>query len=206
MRAAYHEPTPGSDPIRERIIQTATRLFTSLGYDGTSTQLIADSAGLDLATVTDRAGGKRDIYLAVMEKAHLTEREMLEAAAAEFTPDRAGVHRLLDSCLDFYADNPEIPWLWMHRRQADATDITGLENLYLMPALGLIKEMLHKAVDTDVDLDYALWTIIWCIDGFCVGGVLDRNGRRKGPHDFRYLERFRTHLRQLVDRMLELDR
>jgi hypothetical protein len=66
--------------------------------------------------------------------------------------------------------------------------------------------MLQEAVDTDVDIEYALWSIIWCIDGFCVGGVVDREGRRRGPDNFTFFQRFRRHLRQLVDRMLELDR
>jgi AcrR family transcriptional regulator len=51
MRSSRERGTD-SDTVRERIIETATRLFASLGYDGTSAQMIADAAGQDVATLT----------------------------------------------------------------------------------------------------------------------------------------------------------
>ncbi|MEV4186774.1 helix-turn-helix domain-containing protein, partial [Streptosporangium canum] len=51
---------------RELILRVATRLFAALGYDATSVSQIAEAAGLDVATLTQQAGGKRELYLAVM--------------------------------------------------------------------------------------------------------------------------------------------
>jgi AcrR family transcriptional regulator len=205
MAAAQRDGLLEPDMVRDRIIQTATRLFASLGYDGTSTQLIADAAGVGVHTITRLVGGKRDIYVAVMTWASLAEKVVFDTAFTEFTHDRAGIHMLADRYLNFCVDNPEVPALWLHRWQSDATDITELEGLYVQPGLDRIAHALDGFVPPDLDIEYALWTVSWCIHGFCVGGVLNKNGRREGPRNSVFLRRFRAHLHQLVDRMLQVD-
>jgi AcrR family transcriptional regulator len=195
-----------SDTVRERIIGTATRLFASLGYDGTSAQMIADATGLDVATITDLMGDKRDIYVAVIEHAYMAKRAMYDSAFAKFTPDRAGIHLLADHLLDFSVEHPEVAELWIHRWLGDAADVTGLEALYLKPILDRLTDVTRSAVGTDVDITVAWWIVIWSVRGFVVGGLLDREGQPVRPSNPELLREFRSHLHQLVDRMLELDR
>jgi AcrR family transcriptional regulator len=182
-------------------METATRLFASLGYDGTSAQMIADAAGLDVATVTDRVGDKRDIYLAVMERAYRATQAMYDSAFAEFTHDRAGIHMLADRYLDFCVDHPEVPELWIHRWLSDAADVTGLEARHLKPLLDRLINTIRSVVGTDVNLEFAWWTVVWCVRGFVVGGVLDPSGRLEGPRNTVFLRRFRAHLHHIVDDM-----
>ncbi|WP_203978568.1 TetR/AcrR family transcriptional regulator [Planotetraspora silvatica] len=191
--------------VQERVIEKATRLFASLGYDGTPAQTIADAAGLDIATVTDLVGGKREIYMTVMRRSHLATQAMLDSALAEFTPDRAGVLLVVDRFLDFHIDHPEIPELWIHRWMSDAADITGVEALYLKPNRDRINDAFRGVVGSNMDLDVNLEVIVWCIRGFVVGGMLSPKGEPHGPRDTVYLQRFRAHLHQLVTRMLRLD-
>jgi AcrR family transcriptional regulator len=205
MRRMSREGGTESDTARERIIGTATRLFASLGYDGTSAQMIADAAGLDVATITDLAGDKRDIYLAVMKSAYMAKRAMYDSAFAEFTPDRAGIHRLVDHLLDFSVNHPEISELWIHRWLGDAADVTEMEALYLKPILDRLTDATRSVVGTDVDLRVAWWAVIWSVRGFVVGGMLDKEGRTVRPSDPVLLRQFRPHLHQLVDRVLKLD-
>ncbi|MFG2006117.1 TetR/AcrR family transcriptional regulator [Spirillospora sp. NPDC048911] len=193
-----------SDSGPERVLDVATRLFAALGYDGTSTRMIAEAVGLNIATVSYHVGGKRDLYLAVMERAHRAERAALEAVLATFTPDAAGVHRLVDGYIDFCVEHPEVPALWMHRWLSDAADVAHLENLYVRPMLDMVAETVRPAVGDGVDLEYALMTVIWCTHGFGRGGVLDAGGRRGGVNDPRELTRFRKHLHGLVRHMLGL--
>ncbi|MEV5824217.1 TetR/AcrR family transcriptional regulator [Spirillospora sp. NPDC052242] len=195
-----------SDSGRERILDVATRLFAAHGYDGTSTRLIAETAGLNIATVAYHVGGKRDLYLAVMERAHQTERAALEAAIADL-PGGGGAGALLalvDRYVDFCAANPAIPALWMHRWLSDAADVAHLESLYVRPLMELVADAVRAFVDDGVDVEYAVWTVIWATHGFARGGVLDADGRRRGMDDPAELARFRAHLHRLVTAALGL--
>ncbi|WP_193318799.1 TetR/AcrR family transcriptional regulator [Nonomuraea phyllanthi] len=187
--------------MREGIVETATRLFSSLGYDATPLHMIADAAGLDVGTVTDLLGDKRDIYLQVMERAYLLLKASQDEGFARFTRDQAGVRLLVEHHLSFCMEHPEVPELWMHRWLSDAADVTEVEIRYLKPILDRVVDELQDLVAPNVDLGDALWTLIWCIRGFVVGGILTPGGEITGPRDPEALRQFRTHLNLLVDRM-----
>ncbi|UBU13144.1 TetR/AcrR family transcriptional regulator [Nonomuraea gerenzanensis] len=195
----------------DAILKVATQLFAALGYDGTSTRQIADAAGLNIATVNYHVGGKRELYLAVMEAAHRAEKAALERALARLPGDDpvAAIHRLADDYLDFCVDHPEVPALWMHRWLSDAGDITELERQYVQPLLGAVAAALRPAVEAgliaaETDLDYTVWSVAWTVHGFAKGGVLDAEGRRRAAGDRAALRRFRAHLHQSLHRTLGL--
>ncbi|QKG25307.1 TetR/AcrR family transcriptional regulator [Actinomadura verrucosospora] len=194
-----------SDSGRERILDAATRLFAELGYDGTSTRQIAEAAGLNIATVAYHTGGKRDLYLAVMERAYRAERAALETALADLTPDAAGILALVDRYIDFCAANPEIPALWIHRWMSDASDIADLEARYVEPLMEAVVREVGAAVGDDADVEYVTWTVIWCTHGFARGGVLRGDGLRHRMDDPAALARFRANLHRLVLAGLGLD-
>ncbi len=200
-----------SDSGRERILDVATRLFAAHGYDGTSTRLIAEAAGLNIATVAYHVGGKRDRYLPVMERAHRAERAALEAAVADLLGDPppggaggAALLALVDRYIDFCAANPAVPALWMHRWLSDAADVAHLENLYVRPLMDLVVSAVRPFADDGADVEYAVWTVIWATHGFARGGALDADGRRRGMDDPAELARFRAHLHRLVTASLGL--
>ncbi|TDC54880.1 TetR/AcrR family transcriptional regulator [Actinomadura sp. KC345] len=194
-----------SDTASERILDAATRLFAALGYDGTTTRMIADAAGLNVATVAYHVGGKRDLYLAVIERAHLSERAVLEDAVARVS-DAGSLLTLVDRYVDFCAEHPEIPALWMHRWLSDAADVAHLEERFVRPLVDLVAAAARKVVSDDVDIEYVVWTVVWCTHGFGSGGVLDTDGRRRGLDDSRELARFRAHMRRTVATALGLPR
>ncbi|MCF6471086.1 TetR/AcrR family transcriptional regulator [Nonomuraea sp. MG754425] len=195
----------------DTILKAATRLFAALGYDGTSTRQIADAAGLNIATVNYHVGGKRELYLAVMEAAHRAEQAALEQALARLPGDDpvAAIHRLADDYLDFCVDHPEVPALWMHRWLSDASDVTELERQYVQPLLAAVTAALRPAAEAgliadETDLEYTVWTAVWAVHGFAKGGVLDAEGRRRAGGDRAALRRFRAHLHQTLHRTLGL--
>jgi AcrR family transcriptional regulator len=163
--------------------------------------MIADATGLDGDALTELVGDKSDIYLKVMEQAYLTLKASQDVSFAEFTHDQAGVRRLADHHLDFCMTHPEVPELWIHRWLGDATDFTGMEARHLQPVLDRLTDELQDLVAPDVDLDGALWTLIWCIRGFALGSTLTPSGQLAGPRDADACRRFRRHLHLLVDRM-----
>lgn len=52
----------GSGPTRERLLETAERLFAEKGFDGTSVRAITAEAGCNLAAVNYHFGGKDQLY------------------------------------------------------------------------------------------------------------------------------------------------
>jgi NAD(P)H-flavin reductase/truncated hemoglobin YjbI len=99
----------------ERLMDLAMRLFAELGYDGTSTRLIADAAGIPVDRVVGLVGDKPTLYQAVMRRTMEEEKEAIEAALSAFTPTREGVIALIDSLLDFYVGHQQFLTLWLHR-------------------------------------------------------------------------------------------
>ncbi|MFD1931070.1 MULTISPECIES: TetR/AcrR family transcriptional regulator [Nonomuraea] len=202
--------TSGRGGERERILQAATRLFAALGYDATEIVQIAEAAGLSTKAVSSQFGAKRDLYLAVMERAHASHAAVVEerVKALQAAPPAekvAAVHRFIDAYIDFAAEHPEVPALWMHRWLADASDAGNLEAEYVQPLAEFAIENIIPATEAeDADVHYTINTLVWCVHGFVLSGVFDAAGRRRGADDPRAMRRFRAHMHQMIHRTLGL--
>ncbi|GAB3473215.1 TetR/AcrR family transcriptional regulator [Nocardiopsis coralliicola] len=196
-------PTHSSAPPEaapDRISASATRLFAALGYDGASTRLIADAAGVNISTLAYYAGTKRDLYLAVMERAQRTEREVLEAAIAQMRAG-GGVGALIDAYLDFTVAHPEFAALWMHRWLSDAADVAHLERLHVLPMLREVAAAVTEELGpraAEIDIEYLVWTVVWATHGFVRGGLPDADGERMSPPPPSSVERMRATLHSLI--------
>ncbi|MFI6600158.1 TetR/AcrR family transcriptional regulator [Nonomuraea sp. NPDC050536] len=187
---------------RDGIIRVATRLFAELGYDETELSLIAGAAGIPSSEIVAMFGGKQELYRAVMQQADDTERTALRAALADFASTPEAVKRLADAYLDFFADNPQILRLWMHRWIGDASDTPELEEGYTRPLVQDVVDAVSPLLPRGVDARFFIWTIVWCVYGFLTSGVLDRprSERHIRPAD---IQQFRAHLHWMLDRQLE---
>ncbi|GIH45137.1 transcriptional regulator, TetR family [Microbispora rosea] len=200
----------GDGDLSDRVLQVATRLFAGLGYDGTDMRQIADAAGTDVAFVRRQFGDKREIYLEVMDRMNSAHNAVLEKGIKDIvgaSPDQkiVALHRLLDRYIDFCCHQPEYPALYTHRWLADATDIPELEPMYAAPAAQFVIDTIAPLVTTpDVDVDYTINAVIWCVHSFVQSGVYDRSGRRYDHDHSGALWRFRTYLHQMVHRTLRL--
>jgi AcrR family transcriptional regulator len=183
----------------ERIIAVATRLFAGLGYDGTTLKTIADASGYAQTTVVALVNSKSDLYLKVMERAAEAE---WAAVADAITASPVDPIHLIDVYLDFCVAHPEVPALWMHRWMSDASDLEHLERLYVQPLHDRIGEAIGDQLAADVDVGYAVWTIIWCVHGFLRGGVLTQLGPRGEGPTIQDLAAFRDHLHLLAHRFM----
>ncbi|GAA3579928.1 hypothetical protein GCM10022419_071760 [Nonomuraea rosea] len=198
------------DGEREQILRVATRLFAALGYDSTSTHQIAEAAGVEPAVVTARFTDKRELYLAVMKEAHRILAAVIEPCSDELRtapPEgkAAALHRFIDGYLDVCLEYPEIPSLWMHRWLSDASDISNLESMSAQPLTWYaVDSMATVALPVDADPLFMTYTMVWCIHGFSLSGVLDKTGERRRLDDEDATDRFRAHLHQLLGRALDL--
>ncbi|MFC4117650.1 TetR/AcrR family transcriptional regulator [Nonomuraea zeae] len=198
------------DGEREQILRVATRLFAALGYDSTSTQQIAEAAGLDVATVSAHFADKRELYLAVMAEAHRILAAVIEPCcdalrAASPEGKAEALYRFIDGYFEVCLEYPEIPSLWMHRWLADASDISDLEAMSALPLTRYaVDAVATVAAPVDADPLFITYTMVWCIHGFSLSGVLDKTGRRRRLDDDAATARFRAHLHQLLARALGL--
>ena len=71
-----------AERTRQQILETAQRLFTDLGYDATSLQMIADEMGLTKAAVYYHFRAKSDILHAAMQPGIQRLEVLLDEAAA----------------------------------------------------------------------------------------------------------------------------
>jgi AcrR family transcriptional regulator len=186
------------------LLDTATRLFAQLGYDGTSLRLIADTAGVDAAAADESFGGKTGLYRKVMLRAYEAEQDALLAAAASFSPTRQGVVDLVDAYLDFHVAHPHISALWMQRWMGDAADIPELEDRTRSLSTAMSRTV-QDVTAPGVDVEYLIWTFVWCVHGFLHGGIQHPGAEtyhaRGEPLSPKALKRFRAYLHTLATRL-----
>jgi AcrR family transcriptional regulator len=89
-----------AERTRQQILVTAQRLFTDLGYDATSLQMIADEMGLTKAAVYYHFRAKSDILHAAMQPGIQRLEALLDEAAA-MRGRRARIEHLVDGFVDF---------------------------------------------------------------------------------------------------------
>lgn len=196
-----HESPNGADgQIPEGVLTTAARLFSELGYDSVTTQNIADACGMDAALVADAYGGRRGVYLAVLERLTQERMDYLSPVAATFTPDAEGLTRLVDRYLDYCLQHRELPSIWMHRWMSDATDFPDLETRYGTRPVIMMVELVAQALDDEGDPELFTWQILWTVHSFIRGGVVGVDGIRRHADEPEILRRFRRSLHQIARR------
>jgi AcrR family transcriptional regulator len=93
-----------AERTRQQILETAQRLFTELGYDATSLQMIADEMGLTKAAVYYHFRAKDEILHAAMLPGIQRLKALLDETAA-IRGRRARIEHLVDGFVDFLVQN-----------------------------------------------------------------------------------------------------
>lgn len=189
------------DPADAQVRTLVTRLFSELGYDGVSNEMIANALGVPVNAVTERYGGKRALYVRAFEEANRLWRDHVQDAAANLTRDADGLRRLLNLYVDHCLEHPEMARLWIHRWLSDASDIAGLEERTSALNMGQALEIIRPAVRPDVDPEALMLTLVWSINGYLQSGIPDAAGRPTAPDTPDALDRFRRYLDQLIQLM-----
>ncbi|MEU9025432.1 TetR/AcrR family transcriptional regulator [Actinomadura sp. NPDC048394] len=191
----------GEEAPKDRIRDVTGRLFGELGYDAVSTQMIADAAGFDTHTVADHYPSKAALYLDVLGRLQRLWTDQMASVFAGHEPAADSVITLMDRYLDFCLDHPEYPRLLMFRWMSDASDIRGAEEQILAPTVTESVKVASRIAAPGMDAEAAMWTLVWTIHGYLQAGFLDEAARPSPPEDPAMLNRFRSHLHELI-RML----
>ncbi|MEO3782574.1 TetR/AcrR family transcriptional regulator [Actinocorallia sp. B10E7] len=191
---------------RDRVIVLARRLFAQLGYDATTLGMISEASGIDSQRLHELVGGKQDLYLIVLTELFAEQNTRLAEAVTAFDPEapgNEGFHGLIDAFFDFALEHPELPALLTHRWLADAADLKAtVDERFSRPLIKGMSDTMRLTVREDLDLDLAMWTMLWSICGFINIGLTDAEGVHHDPHDRATRERFRRYLYEMIDRLL----
>lgn len=193
---AEQPPEGAGGQIPEDVLVTAARLFSEVGYDQVTTEFIANACGVDTTVVRDAYGGKRGVYLAVIEWLTRERMEFLAPVVATFTPDADGLVRLVDRILDWALERRDLQSIWIHRWMSDAIDFPDLEMRYGRPPVAMLTEKVAEAIDDAMDPELFTWQTTWTISGFVRGGYVGADGTRRHVDDPEVLDRFRRYLHQ----------
>lgn len=205
---------PPTSDSRERILDAATELFSSRGYEATSTRTIADSVGLNIATVAYHVGAKSDLYREVLRRVHLAQRDLVTTAAEQLATcepnpraTRLAMHRFADDYLNFCVAHPEVPALWMRRWLSEGAEMSDIEHELAGPLIAEVAASVRTVLDRaglapDLDVEMLVFTIVWTCHSFTRAGTIDDSGARLRAEDLVMLDRFRTHLHRLIDGLI----
>ncbi|MEV4005311.1 TetR/AcrR family transcriptional regulator [Actinomadura sp. NPDC049753] len=186
------------DPTDPHVQTVVTRLFSELGYDAVTNQMIASAVGVPVDVVTEQYGGKRALYVQVFEDANQRWRDHVRDTAGEITPDADGLRQLINLYVDHCLEHPEMARLWIHRWLSDASDIAGLEERTSALNMRQALEVIGPAVRPDVDAEALMLTLVWVVNGYLQSGFPDAAGRATPPDASGALDRFRRHLNELI--------
>lgn len=90
----------------ERIRQSATQLFALYGYEAVSVKQIALSACANSALISYYYGGKRNLYLNVLNTQMEVFKGIIEAIRAQNLSPRNKLQQYVDALAKFQAENP----------------------------------------------------------------------------------------------------
>nr|BFE38731.1 hypothetical protein GCM10010200_109820 [Actinomadura rugatobispora] len=188
-------------PDRDRVMGSAKRLFADLGYDQTTSEMIAQAAGVSSSFVSTELGGKRQVYEDVFRKIQTRSREWIEPNPEDGgLPARARFHTFLDRLLDYILEEPDNAAMWRQRRMGDAADLRGIEEIYAKPQFDMILDFSRDAFRADVDLEMMIGTVVWTVDSFFFNGL--PHGEGPANPSAATVARFRRHMHALVEPFL----
>lgn len=181
--------------LRNHILDSAQSLFGQLGYDGTTLEMIAQSAGVPTSVVKEHFGDRRSVYEDVFRRTQEPMDALLGLLSEESgLPIEVRVERHLNRFIDYVGGNPDLSAMWQQRRMGDAADLHEIEERYALPQFKRLAQASAEVFREDVDLALMLWTLIWTIDAFfnnLPGGV----GAERSPEA---VARLRRHLFSLL--------
>src|SRR6059058_4216308 len=91
----------------QQILDAAARLFAEHGYADADTQLLADELHVGKGTIYRYFPSKRELFLAVADRAMHRLREEVDAAIADVEEPLERVAKAIRTYLDFFTDHPQ---------------------------------------------------------------------------------------------------
>jgi len=152
MTAAPQAPPTASragekrDPeaTRRALLDAAAALFPEMGFNGVSVEDVAERAGVNKALISYHFGGKRGLYVAVLESAFSEMADRVVAVEARSGSVRVTLRRLLAAFESMTRERPDFPVLFL--REALTAGIEPAVTPHLLRIMRVTRRLAQRGV------------------------------------------------------------
>ncbi|MEO3786206.1 hypothetical protein ABGB12_22995 [Actinocorallia sp. B10E7] len=189
------------EEMEERVLKAAGRMFSQLGYDATTLEMIAGAVGRGSECSELLQRGKQGLYREVFAYIYKLSEDRMRTALEKASDDAGGLHYTVDEYIDLILEHPEIPALWKQRGLLDAVDIDFPEEHLQPPLQAALTSRRWEGTRPDLDLKFLSWLVMWSMGGFIDNGLPDDSGQCHLADHPPTLQYFRARLHEMIDRM-----
>lgn len=128
---------------REKIIEAADQLFGEMGFDATSTHMIAESSNTNKALIHYHFRSKEGLFLAVLDRYFETLSQKLKGAILEEGPIQTRLSNLLETYMDFLEQNQN--YIRIVQREIMGGKNMGRVIQHMIPTFEIILEVIRES-------------------------------------------------------------
>jgi AcrR family transcriptional regulator len=137
-RSALRKARDAPSSTKARILAAAEEVFAARGFEGASTREIAAAAGVNISSLHYHWESKETLYFAVFEDIYDRMVELVRASIPATSLNQPASRDVIDAAMgrlfDFFADNPNIPKLFVRRLLEADANTSEIEREILLPA------------------------------------------------------------------------
>jgi TetR/AcrR family transcriptional regulator len=132
------------DPLatRQALMRAGSELFSERGFDGVALEDLAARAGFNKALVSYHFGGKRGLYVAILDSAFAAMAERLTAIEAGAPSARAALHGYVRAFEQMTRERPGFPTLFL--REVLCTGIEPSLVPHLLEIIGVSRRLAER--------------------------------------------------------------
>lgn len=149
---------------KESILDTAEKLFSEHGYDGTSTRTIAHEAGVNMAMLNYYFGSKEGLYRSIFERKFKGFRQILIDLNEEDIPSWNKLHRYIDLYVERITNQSCFQRLMQHEISLQQrSETSGFIRQNLLMNINELRRIIREGIENgsfrEVDIDLTVATI-----------------------------------------------
>jgi AcrR family transcriptional regulator len=146
-------PRADGDNTRQQIIETAGQLFADLGYGGTTSKLICEECGCNVAAVNYHFGSRDGLYSSVLIESHrrLIGFNTLMDIANGSDDSRSKLGRIIDTLIDGIDATQWHSRLFIREIMAPSVLIDEMIKTEALPKFAVLKSLLSDITGIDRD-------------------------------------------------------
>ncbi len=149
---------------KESILDTAEKLFSELGYDGTSTRAIAHEAGVNMAMLNYYFGSKEGLYKAIFERKFKGFHQILINLNEEDISSWDKLHKYIDLYVERVSSQNCFQRLMQHEISLQQRSETGgFIRQNLMRNIEELRKIIREGIESgsfrEIDIDLTVATI-----------------------------------------------